>query len=220
MRPGERVPIDGDIKDGESDLDESMITGESRPVTKGPGAPVIGGSINGPGALHIEVTKTGADTAISQMARLVLEAQDGKPRVQRQADLVAHWLTIVVGVGTLVFWSLIAGDPFVAALTLAITVVVIACPHALGLAIPMVTTIAARSGMLIKSAEGLEVARQVDVVVFDKTGTLTKGGFGVTGIVSTNGWTDEQVIARPRLSKRRPSIPSTVVFCAARASAI
>ena len=203
VRPGERVPIDGDVKDGESDLDESMITGESRPVTKGPGALVIGGSINGPGALQIEVTKTGADTAISQMARLVLEAQGSKPRVQRQADLAAHWLTvvaIVVGVGTLVFWSLIAGDPFVSALTLAITVVVIACPHALGLAIPMVTTIsttlAARSGMLIKSAEGLEVARQVDVVVFDKTGTLTKGEFGVTGIVSTNGWTDDQVIAQ------------------------
>jgi Cu2+-exporting ATPase len=163
---------------------------------------VIGGSINGPGALRIEVTKTGDDTAISQMARLVLEAQEGKPRVQRQADLAAHWLTIVaivVGVGTLLFWSLVAGDPFVAALTLAITVVVIACPHALGLAIPMVTTIsttlAARSGMLIKSAEALEVARQVDVVVFDKTGTLTKGEFGVTGIVSSNGWTDDQVLA-------------------------
>lgn len=201
VRPGETVPIDGEIIQGESELDESMITGESRPVTKAPGAPVIGGSINGAGALQIAVTKTGVNTAVSQMARLVMAAQDSKPAVQRQADRAAHWLTIIaitVGAGTLIFWSAIAGDPFVAALTMAITVVVIACPHALGLAIPMVTTIAttlsARGGMLVKSAEALEVARQVDIVVFDKTGTLTQGEFGVTGVVAFNGWTDDQVL--------------------------
>ena len=201
IRPGERVPIDGEVAAGESEIDESMITGESRPVEKGPGAAVIGGSINGSGALQVLVTRTGEETTISQMAKLVMEAQASKPAVQRLADRAAHWLTIIaitVGVGTLAFWSLVGGEPFVAALTLAITVVVIACPHALGLAIPMVTTIsttlAARNGMLVKSAQAMEVARQVDVVVFDKTGTLTRGEFGVTGVVAVNGWTEDQVV--------------------------
>ncbi len=203
VRPGERVPIDGDVAEGESEIDESMITGESRPVAKAPGAPVIGGSINGAGALYIQVTRTGEETTISQMAKLVTEAQASKPAVQRLADRAAHWLTIiaiVVGVGTLMFWYFVADEPFVAALTLAITVVVIACPHALGLAIPMVTTIsttlAARNGMLVKSAQAMEVARQIDVVVFDKTGTLTRGEFGVTGIVAVGGWTEDQVLER------------------------
>ncbi len=203
VRPGERVPIDGDVQEGETEVDESMITGESRPVEKTVGDPVIGGSINGSGSLQFVVTKTGDETTISQIARLVMEAQQSKPAVQRVADRAAHWLTIIAvvgGVGTLAFWSIVGGEPFVAALTLAITVVVIACPHALGLAIPTVTTISttlgARNGMLVKNTEAIEVAREMGVVVFDKTGTLTKGEFGVTGVFSANGWSEEMVLER------------------------
>ncbi|MDI7277213.1 MAG: heavy metal translocating P-type ATPase, partial [Anaerolineae bacterium] len=178
VRPGERVPIDGRVFDGRSSLNEAMITGESRPVPKGPGDEVIGGTINGEGALRVEVTKTGSETALAQIVALVESAQASKPRTQRLADRAAQYLTLTavfLGLGTFIFWSLLAGRPIVFALTLAITVVVIACPHALGLAIPTVTTIStslgARNGMLIRNAEATEDARRLDTVVFDKTGT-------------------------------------------------
>ncbi len=194
VRPGEKVPIDGRVLEGRSSVNEAMITGESKPVHKGLGDAVIGGTLNGEGALRVRVEKTGAETALAQIIALVREAQATKPPVQRLADRSAHWLTIValvVSLATFVFWFLIVRQPVVFALTLAVTVLVIACPHALGLAIPVVTTIsttlAARRGILIRNAAATETARRLNAVVFDKTGTLTKGEFGVTGVLPLAG---------------------------------
>lgn len=191
VRPGEKVPIDGKVIDGESSVNESMITGESKPVSKKFDSEVIGGTLNIDGAMKITVTKTGEDTALSQIINLVRQAQTTKPPVQKLADKAAHYLTIVaivVGLLTLLYWNLLASAPLVFALTLMITVVVVACPHALGLAIPTVTTIsttlAARNGMLIKNAIALETSQKLNIILFDKTGTLTKGEFGVSDIIA------------------------------------
>lgn len=191
VRPGEKVPMDGRVVEGQSSLNEAMITGESKPVGKVVGDEVIGGTLNGEGALRIRVEKTGEETALAQIINLVKEAQASKPPVQRLADRAAHWLTIVavvVALITFLFWFFISAQSAVFALTLAVTVLVIACPHALGLAIPVVTTIStslgARSGMLIRNAQATETARRLDTVIFDKTGTLTKGEFGVTDVVT------------------------------------
>jgi Cu2+-exporting ATPase len=200
VRPGEKVPIDGAVVEGESSLNEAMITGESKPVSKKAGSNVIGGTVNMEGALRVQVTKTGEETAVAQIIKLVEQAISSKPAVQRLADRAANYLTLIaifVGGGTFVFWFGIgAGIPF--ALALAITVIVIACPHALGLAIPTVTTIAttmaAHSGMLVKNAEALEIAKLIDIVIFDKTGTLTKGEFGVTDIVKLGDWSEKQIL--------------------------
>ncbi|MFB0537566.1 MAG: heavy metal translocating P-type ATPase [Anaerolineae bacterium] len=190
VRPGEKVPMDGRVIGGQSSVNEAMLTGESKPVTKTVGDEVIGGTLNGEGALRIRVEKTGEETALAQIINLVKEAQASKPPVQRLADRAAHWLTIiavVVALGTFLFWFFISTQSVVFALTLAVTVLVIACPHALGLAIPVVTTIStslgARNGMLIRNAQATETARRLDAVIFDKTGTLTKGEFGVTDVV-------------------------------------
>ncbi|TKJ28812.1 MAG: copper-translocating P-type ATPase [Chloroflexi bacterium B3_Chlor] len=203
VRPGEKVAIDGEVLEGQSGVNEAMITGESKPVAKGEGDQVIGGSLNGEGALRIRVTRTGEETALAQIISLVKEAQGSKPPVQRLADRGAHWLTIVavaVATSTFIFWLLIGGQTTVFALTLAVTVLVIACPHALGLAIPVVTTISttlgARNGMLIRNAEATETARRLDVVVFDKTGTLTRGEFGVTDIVTLADWDEDTLLRR------------------------
>jgi Cu2+-exporting ATPase len=202
VRPGERVPIDGRVVEGQSSVNEAMITGESRPVPKGPGDEVIGGTVNSEGALRIEVTRTGAETALAQIIAMVERAQASRPPTQRLADQAAQYLTltaIFLSAGTFIFWWLVSGQPLVFAVTLAITVVVIACPHALGLAIPTVTTIstglAARNGMLIRSAEATERARRLDTVVFDKTGTLTRGEFGVTDVVPLGGWSAAQALS-------------------------
>lgn len=201
VRPGDKVPIDGIVEEGQSSLNEAMITGESKPVSKGPGDAVIGGTINGEGTLRVRVSKTGEETALAQIIGLVKAAQASKPRTQRLADQAAHYLTLIaifVGLGTLLFWSLVANQTIVFSLTLAITVVTIACPHALGLAIPTVTTLAtdlaARSGMLIKNADAMEGAMGIDMVVFDKTGTLTQGQFGVTEIVPLGDWNEEEIL--------------------------
>ncbi|MHA2108986.1 MAG: heavy metal translocating P-type ATPase, partial [Candidatus Hodarchaeales archaeon] len=200
VKPGESIPIDGIIIEGQSDINEAMITGESVPVSKKQEDQVIGGTINGQGSLQIRVTKTGEDTTISQISRMVRDAQSSKPQSQQLADRAANYLTIVaLGVGSLtfLFWFILMGTDFVFALTMTITVIVIACPHALGLAIPTVTSIAtnlaAKSGMLIKTGNTLEDARNIDTIVFDKTGTLTLGEFGVTDITPTADW-DEQVL--------------------------
>ncbi|HZD59663.1 MAG TPA: HAD-IC family P-type ATPase, partial [Anaerolineae bacterium] len=178
IRPGEKVPIDATVLEGETSTNEAMITGESRPVSKRPEDEIIGGTINNEGAIRARVEKTGEETAIAQIINLVQEAQESKPRVQRLADRAAHYLTliaIIVGAAAFTYWNLV-GEGLILALTFAITVLVIACPHALGLAIPTVTSIstslAARRGLLIRNAEGLEEARQMDVIVYDKTGTL------------------------------------------------
>jgi Cu2+-exporting ATPase len=203
VRPGEKIPIDGEVVEGQSGVNEAMITGESKPVAKGPEDEVIGGSLNGEGALRIRVTRTGGETALAQIISLVKEAQASKPPVQRLADRAAHWLTIIavtVAVAAFLFWVFIGAQTTVFALTLAVTVLVIACPHALGLAIPVVTTIStslgARNGMLIRNAEATETARRLDVVVFDKTGTLTKGEFGVTDVVTLGDWDEGTLLRR------------------------
>ncbi len=200
VRPGDKVPIDGVVVEGESSLSEAMITGESKPISKKAGSNVIGGTINMEGALHVKVTKTGEETAVAQIIKMVEQAISSKPGVQRLADRAANYLALIaifVGTATFIFWFGIgAGIPFALALT--ITVIVIACPHALGLAIPTVTTIsttlAANNGMLVKNAEALEIAKLVDVVIFDKTGTLTKGEFGVTDVVKLGNWSERRIL--------------------------
>jgi len=187
VRPGEKIPIDGIVVDGASSVNEGMITGESRPIEKKPGDKVIGGTINNDGALTVKVTKTGSETAVSQIMELIKAAQATKPPVQKLADKAANWLTvtaIVVGSGTFIYWFFVNPQGAVFAATLAISVVVITCPHALGLAIPTVTTVtsalAAKNGILIRDMAGLETARKLNYLIFDKTGTLTEGNFVVT----------------------------------------
>jgi P-type Cu2+ transporter len=200
-RPGGRVPVDGEVIDGESEMNESMITGESRPVGKRPGDQVIAGTVNGSGALRIRVSRVGQETALAGIMRLVAEAQASKSRAQAIADRAAMVLTYVAlgaGLLTMIAWLLAgrSGD-FVA--ERAVTVVVIACPHALGLAVPLViaisTTLAARSGLLVRNRLALEVARDLDVVMFDKTGTLTLGEIGVVGVASYGTGSGERVLA-------------------------
>ncbi|HEX5438268.1 MAG TPA: copper-translocating P-type ATPase [Gemmatimonadaceae bacterium] len=193
VRPGASVPADGVVRQGRSAVNESMITGESRPVAKTAGARVIGGTVNGDGSLRVEVTRTGEQTALAGIMRLVDEAQRSRSRAQALADRAAFALTLVaVGAAlvTLVVW-LAAGASGAFAVERVVTVLVISCPHALGLAIPLViaisTTIGARNGLLVRDRRGLESARQVDTVVFDKTGTLTLGAFRVVEITTVPG---------------------------------
>jgi len=189
------------VIEGETSVNEAMVTGESKPVGKRKGSKVIGGTINAEGAIRVQVAKTGEETAVAQIIKLVEQAMTSKPQVQRLADRAAFYLTLIaifVGGGTFIFWFGIGmGNLF--ALSLAITVIVITCPHALGLAIPAVTaistTLAARKGILIKNAKALQIAKTIDVVVFDKTGTLTKGEFGVTDIVKLGKWSDQEILA-------------------------
>jgi P-type Cu2+ transporter len=200
VRPGGRVPVDGEVIDGESDMNESMITGESRPVGKASGDQVVAGTVNGSGALRIRVSGVGEGTALAGIMRLVAEARASKSRAQAIADRAAMVLTYVaIGAGllTMIAWLFTdRGADFVA--ERAVTVIVIACPHALGLAVPLViaisTTFAARSGLLVRNRLALEVARDLDVVVFDKTGTLTLGEIGVVG-VAADGTEEERVLA-------------------------
>lgn len=203
IRPGEKVPIDGKIVEGETSINESMITGESKPVSKKEGDEVIGGTLNQSGAIKIRVGKVGEDTALAQIINLVRNAQASKPKTQKLADRAAHYLTltaIIVGVLTFTFWYGFTAVGVVFALTLTITVFVIACPHALGLAIPTVTsistTLAARNGMLVRDMKAMEVAKNLDYVVFDKTGTLTKGEFGVSDIVPLDSWNEDEILRR------------------------
>ncbi|AKB63054.1 Lead, cadmium, zinc and mercury transporting ATPase [Methanosarcina mazei SarPi] len=190
VKPGEKVPVDGTVVEGASSVNESMLTGESEPVTKTEGSEVIGGSINGEAAFVVEVKKTGKDTYLNQVVELVRTAQESKSKTQDLANRAALYLTIIaLTVGTLTFalWTLF-GQELVFALERAVTVMVITCPHALGLAIPLVvavsTSMAAKSGLLIRDRQAFEKARSLEAVIFDKTGTLTEGRFGVTDIIS------------------------------------
>jgi len=190
VRPGAQVPTDGEVVKGESDVNESMLTGESKPVKKTAKAAVIGGTINGSGSLTIRVTKVGNDTALAGIMKLVAEAQSSKSKTQIVADKAAFYLTFVaLGAAaiTWVAWA-IAGQSAGFILERIVTVLVIACPHALGLAVPLVTaistTLAAKNGLLIRQRMALEAARNIDVVLFDKTGTLTKGEQGVVDVVT------------------------------------
>ncbi|WP_221936902.1 heavy metal translocating P-type ATPase [Mycolicibacterium sp. 018/SC-01/001] len=200
IRPGGSVPADGRIVDGRADMDESMVTGESRPVTRGIGDAVTAGTVATDSGLRVEVTAIGDDTALAGIQRLVSDAQNSSSRAQRLADRAAGWLfwfALSTAAVTAVAWS-IAGDPD-AAVVRAITVLVIACPHALGLAIPLVVSIAteraARSGVLIKDRLALEGMRTVDAVLFDKTGTLTKGEPTVTAIQAFADADEDTVLA-------------------------
>ena len=188
VRPGAKVPADGKVIEGDSDVNEAMITGESKPVSKHPDSEVIAGTINGSGSLKVEVTKVGQNTALAGIMRLVAEAQNSRSRAQVLADRAAFYLTIIAvltGIATFIGW-LIAGETTGFALERTVTVLVVACPHALGLAIPLVTsistTLAARNGLLVKQRMALESARNIDVVLFDKTGTLTKGEQSVVDV--------------------------------------
>lgn len=186
IKPGEKVPADGIIAEGSSYLNESMLTGESMPAKKEKDNKVIGGSINGNGSLKMKVEHTGKDSYLNKVIKLVEDAQKAKSKMQNFSDRAAKWLTYIalsVGFGTLAVW-LIAGYPFVFALERMVTVMVIACPHALGLAIPLVvaisTAVSAQNGLLIRNRTAFEESRKITALLFDKTGTLTTGVFGVT----------------------------------------
>ena len=187
IKPGEKIPADGVIVAGESSVDEAMLTGESTPVAKKTGGKVIGGSINGEGSLTIEVKGTGKDSFLSQVIDLVKQAQESKSRTQDLANTAALWLTIVAlggGVITFFIWQVVVGQDFAFAIERTVTVMVIACPHALGLAVPLVvavsTALAASNGLLIRNRVAFEGARKLQAIIFDKTGTLTEGRFGVS----------------------------------------
>ena len=190
VKSGEKIPADGKVVDGQTNTDESLISGESKPVFKKKGDMVVAGSISLDGSLTIELSRVGESSTIGQIKKLITEAQQTKPQSQRIADKAAAVLTFVAGgtaLLTILVWSLFLGEPFVFSMTLAITVLVIACPHALGLAIPTVTTIttslAVKNGVFIKNLAKIETIKKADYVILDKTGTITKGEFGVTKIV-------------------------------------
>jgi Cu2+-exporting ATPase len=190
VRPGEKVPIDGKITEGKSSVNESMLTGESVPVDKSPGDELIGGSINAEGSLKYKVTRIGDETFLSQVIKLVRDAQKTRSKTQRIADIAAKYLFYVAllgGISTFVIWMLLGKDVGFA-MERAVTVVIISCPHALGLATPLVTavssSIGAKHGLLIRNRANFENARKINTVVFDKTGTLTRGEFGISKIES------------------------------------
>jgi len=202
IKSAEKVPADGVIIKGSSYINESMLTGESKPVKKDVNDKVIGGSINGNGSIKVKVVSTGKDSYLNKVIKMVEEAQKSKSKMQNLSDRAAKWLTYIalaIGFGTLAVW-LILGFPFVYALERMVTVMVIACPHALGLAIPLVvaisTAVSAQNGLLIRNRTAFEESRKISALLFDKTGTLTKGDFGVTRIESVNDLYDKNEILR------------------------
>jgi Cu2+-exporting ATPase len=201
VRPGASVPADGELTEGNSDVNEAMVTGESRPVKKEPGAKVIAGTVNGDGSLRVRVTALGEQTALAGIMRLVAEAQNSKSATQILADRAAGWLfyiALAVAILTAIAWTVASGFNLDVVQRVA-TVLVIACPHALGLAVPLVvaisTSLAARNGVLVRDRLALEEARNVTTVIFDKTGTLTKGEQGVVEMATVEGWTPEHALA-------------------------
>jgi Cu2+-exporting ATPase len=203
VKPGEKVPVDGEVVEGQTSVNEAMLTGESKPVSKMPSVQVIGGSINGEGSIIVEIKKTGKDSYLSQVIDLVRQAQESKSKTQDLASRAALWLTIIalsVGGLTMFVWLGIARQDFVFALERTVTVMVIACPHALGLAVPLVvavsTAISAKNGLLIRNRVAFEAARNIQAIIFDKTGTLTQGKFGVTDTLVLGGDISEQELLR------------------------
>src|SRR3989442_939762 len=200
VKPGEKIPTDGLIVAGRTSVNQAMLTGESQPAEKGEGDEVIGGAVNGEGAITVVVRRTGADTYLAQVIELVRKAQETRSRTQDLANRAALWLTLIaVGGGTLTLAAWLGtGREFSFALERMVTVMVITCPHALGLAVPLVvavsTALSARSGLLIRDRSGFERARALDAVVFDKTGTLTEGRLGVTDIVPLEGRSEREVL--------------------------
>lgn len=200
IRPGASIPADGQVVEGESSVNESMITGESQPVDKQPGEEVIGGTVNGSGSLRVEITKVGEGTALAGIMRLVEEAQKSQSRAQTLAQRAAFYLTLVAigaGILTLLGWLLLTGR-VPDAVRNTVTVLVIACPHALGLAVPLVvaisTTLSARNGLLVRQRMALESAKDLNYIIFDKTGTLTKGEQGIVDF-ATNGIAEQEALS-------------------------
>jgi Cu2+-exporting ATPase len=219
VRPGGKIPVDGEIVEGASDVDESMLTGESMPVHKEPGDTVIGATINRTGSFRYKATKVGADTALAQIVKLVQEAQNSKAPAQLLADRASQWLVlaaIVIGVATFVAWYWGLNSTLIFALTLMITVFVIACPDALGLATPMAvmvgTGLGAMNGILFKNASALEDATKLDVIVFDKTGTLTMGQPKVVEVVAGQGYSQEEVLRLAAALERSSEHPLAVAI--------
>jgi len=202
VKPGEKVPADGIVIEGETTVNESMLTGESKPVLKEKGSTVIGGAINGGGSITVKVLKTGKDSFLSQVIELVKEAQESKSKTQDLANRAAVWLTVLAltgGVITFLVWTIIVSKDVAFALERTVTVMVITCPHALGLAVPLVvavsTAISAKNGLLIRDRAAFERARNIQAIIFDKTGTLTKGEFGVTDVLTfTDDVTEEEIL--------------------------
>ena len=201
IKPGEKIPADGVIESGTSSVDESMLTGEATPVAKKEGEEVIGGAVNGDGALSVTVKQTGEDSYLSQVINLVHQAQESKSKSQNLADRAALWLTIIAlsaGAVTLFVWFGLAGRDFLFSLERTVTVMVITCPHALGLAVPLVaavsTSLAAGRGFLIRDRGAFEKARGLQAVLFDKTGTLTEGTFRVTAVDAVEGVERREVL--------------------------
>lgn len=199
VKPGEKIPADGLVVEGETSVNEAMLTGESKPVLKKKDATVIGGSINGEGSITVVVQKTGKDSFLSQVIDLVREAQESKSKTQDLANRAALWLTliaIIAGALTLFIWLAIVHQDFAFALERTVTVMVITCPHALGLAVPLVvavsTALSAKNGLLIRNRSAFEQARNLQAVIFDKTGTLTKGKFGVTDTIIFDTTIDDE----------------------------
>ncbi len=200
VKPGEKVPVDGTITKGRTSLNESMLTGESKPVEKAEGDAAIGGAVNGEAAFTMKVEKTGDETYLSQVIEMVKKAQESRSKTQNLADRAAKWLTftaLTVGVGTLVVW-LILGAAFEFSLERMVTVMVITCPHALGLAVPLVvavsTALSAKNGLLIRDRSAFERARKVNAILFDKTGTLTQGRFGVSDVMLLDGKDETELL--------------------------
>jgi P-type Cu2+ transporter len=200
VRPGSNIPVDGKIVEGSSSVDEAAISGESKPITKSVNDEVVAGTVNQDGSLKVEVSKLGDDTALAGIMRLVSEAQNSKSKTQVLADKAAFGLTIIAliaAVVTFAVWFTLNGAGY--ALERSVTVLIIACPHALGLAIPLVvsisTTLSARNGLLVRKRLALEVAREIDMVLFDKTGTLTKGEHGVTDVWGTKGYKEKEIVS-------------------------
>ncbi|KKS46996.1 copper-translocating P-type ATPase [Candidatus Gottesmanbacteria bacterium RIFCSPLOWO2_02_FULL_42_29] len=214
LKPGDKIPVDGEIIEGETAIDESLVTGESLPVAKKPGDKVIGGSINTTGSVKFKATKIGSDTALAQIVKMVETAQNSKAPGQKLADRFAKYLVIVaVGGGLLTFavWFFILGQPLLIALTFAISTVVIACPDALGLATPTAvavgTGLGAKHNILIKDAPTLEQVSKIEAVVLDKTGTLTEGKPKITDVVPAAGFTEEKILELDAAAERQSSHP-------------
>jgi len=200
VKPGEKIPSDGVVIKGETSVNESMLTGESKPVSKKKGDKVIGGSINGEGAIQIKIIHTGKDSYLSQVIKLVKEAQESKSKTQDLANKAALWLTLIsisIGTITLLTW-LFFKETLVFAVERMVTVMVITCPHALGLAVPLVvavsTSLSAKNGLLIRNRTSFEKARNINAIIFDKTGTLTKGEFGVSDIISFGKYKEKDIL--------------------------
>ncbi len=225
LRPGDKIPVDGELIDGVTDVDEALVTGESLPVHKGVGAALVGGAINVSGAVTMKATKVGSDTVLAQIAALVARAQNSKAPGQRLADRAAAVLVIIaVGAGLLTFisWKYLAGIPFVGALTFAISAVVIACPDALGLATPTAvavgTGLGARHNILIKDAATLENVSRIRTIVLDKTGTITAGKPTVTDILGVDGVNSDDLLARAGSVAAQSTHPLSRAIAAAAAA--